>query len=182
MNVLKTLVLCVSITGLVACGQKTDGGGEAKPAVDKAKPAAEMAKPAAAMEMAPLEIKSEEFTAMMDAPKGATMEDSYGTLEVKVGDGSSFFVAIETDAPDMASIKGEVEKNDVQKLKKFHMDTPEAVIYETEAFGKTSFWLDAAIKVGDKTVHCFSGRGAPSFTQPQVESFLAACKTLKPKG
>lgn len=140
----------------------------------------EPAKPA--LEMAPIAISADDFAVTMNAPKGAVFADSFGTLEVKLGDGKDFFVQIDTDAPDMAKVKASIQKNDVQKLQKFHTESDTVLIYETKAFGKTSFWLDSAIKVGDKTVHCYSGRGAPSFTQPQIGLFLKACQSLKPKG
>lgn len=181
--------------GLTACEKKdapteppaTKTEKAATPAAGKAAEGtkAPIAKPAApapvALEMAPIELTADDFAATMDAPTGATFADSFGTLEVKLGDGKDFFIQIDPEAPDMAKVKASVNENDVQKLQKFHTDTDTVLIYETLAFGKTSFWLDAAIKVGDKTVHCYSGRGAPSFTQPQVEGFLEACKTLKPK-
>jgi hypothetical protein len=131
--------------------------------------------------LAPLEIKAEGFAAVMQAPAGATAKDRDGTREISAEGGKSFFVWIDTDAPDMGKVKDGINKNDVQKVQSFHLDTPEAFIYETKAFGKTSFWMDSAIKVGDKTVHCYSGRGAHSYTKAQVEGFLAACKSLKAK-
>ena len=151
MNI-KYLILTSSALCLIACGKKD----EAKPAETnkteetKGKTAevkVEKPKAAAAMEMANLDVVYEDFKATISAPVGATFEESYGTLEVKLADGKDFFLQIDTDAPDMAAVKAEVEKNDVQKLVKIHTETPEVLVYETEAFGKTSFWLNSAVKV-----------------------------------
>ena len=82
---------------------------------------------------------------------------------------------------DMVQIKKDIQSNDVQKLKAFILDTPEALIYETDFAGNASFWMDSAVKVGEKTVRCYSGRGAHSFKKEQVELFLKACQSMKPK-
>lgn len=155
----------------------------AAPSAAKAPATTAPAAPAAApLTLEPLDVTGDEFSATMQAPKGATAKDSYGTLEVKLGDGKAFNVWIDAEAPDMAKVKAGIEQNDVQKLKTFHVETADTFIYETEAFGKASVWLDAAIKVGDTTVHCYSGRGAHSYTRAQIDGFLKACESLKPKG
>lgn len=79
----------------------------------------------------------------------------------------------------MAEVKASANKNAMQKIKKFHVETEDTLIYETEFMSKTFFWLDAAVKVGDKTVHCYSSRGAKS--RSQIEMFANACKSLAPK-
>ncbi len=179
------IVTLVAVSFVFACGKKDEDKGKkqpAKPAVEKKEPAAKPEpKPAATLEMAPIDIVYEDFKAVMDAPKGSVFKESFGTLEVKLGDGKDFFVQIDTDAPDMAEIKKEIEGNDVQKLVKFHTENDTTFVYETEAFGKKSFWLDMAVKVGDKTVHCYSGRGANSYTLEQIQTFEKACASLKPK-
>ena len=159
---------------------------EAAPAAPEAAPAAPEAAPAAAgevpvaLEMASLELTAEGFAATMDAPKGAVAADSFGTLEVTLGEGKDFYVAIDMKV-DMVQIKKDIQSNDVQKLKAFILDTPEALIYETDFAGNASFWMDSAVKVGEKTVRCYSGRGAHSFKKEQVELFLKACQSMKPK-
>ena len=131
------------------------------------------------VKMVPLDLTAAGLKATIDAPAGAVAADSFGTIEVKVGDGTPFFVQIDTEAAKMADVKKSVETNDMQKLKKMLMDTPEVIMYNTEFMGKVSFWFDSNVKVGDKTVHCYSGRGAPSFDEAQINTMLNACKTLK---
>ena len=114
----------------------------------------------------------------MNAPKGATFKESFGTLEVKLEDGKNFFVQINLEA-DIAGTKKEAEANDVQKIQKFHTDTPETIVFETEAMGRRSIFMNTAVKVGDKTVECMTGRGAHSYTLEQATMMLKACQTLK---
>ncbi len=173
---MRFMLIAAAALALGACDKSADGRAAA-PAGDKASE-----KAAPKLVMAPVDVVYEDFKATIDAPKGATFKESYGTLEVKLGDGKDFFVQIDTDAPDMAKVKASVKKNDVQKLVKFHTESADTFVYETKFMRKQSFWLDTAVKVGDKTVHCYSGRGANSYTAAHIATMEAACKSLKPKG
>ena len=180
-------LLVIAALCLVACGKKDDKAGGDKAGGDKAGATASGKAPAkgpsfetASMDLI-YEMDDQRFRATMDAPKGAKFEESYGTYEVKLGDGKDFFVQIETDAPDMAAIKADIEKNDVQKLVKFHTETADTFIYETKFASRTSFWLDTAVPFGEGKLTCRSGRGAHSYTKAHIEAFDKACKSLKPK-
>ena len=130
------IVATIATSFLFACGKKDEDKAKAKPA----KPAAEAKKASAAkpdrtarrtpIAMETVPITYEDFKATMLAPKGAVFAESFGTLEVKVGDGKEFFVQIDTDAPDIAALKAEIEKNDVQKLIKFHKEGDTFLLYE----------------------------------------------------
>ena len=135
------------------------------------------------VELVELAVKFDDGTeATIVAPKGAKAEDSYGTLEIKAGDGAGFALQIDLDdSMDWGKVKAFYETNDVQKLQKFHTDTADTILAETKAFGKTSYFLDHKTKVGDKDAHCKSYRGAHSFTQAQAAALLTACKSLKAK-
>lgn len=159
---------------LVGCG-----GGETEEA--SAQPEAEAvteATPAEAAAQATLDLSEAGIKAAIQAPEGATAKDSYGTVEIKVDDGSSFFLEINSGAPDMAELVQGWKDNTMQKLTATHTSTDDVLIVETNAFGTTSFWLDVAVSVGDEAYHCRSGRGAPSFDRGQIDSFLTACQSL----
>lgn len=181
------LVLCsVALgLGLNACGGEPD---EAKAPVAKKKKKKKKkaapkkkAKPAPTFEMASVDVTYEDFAAQVEAPKGATFKEEFGTLNVKLADGKQFWLQMSTDAPDLKARKTAAEKNTVQKLVKVHSDTADTLIYETTAFGRTSFWLDTAVRVGARTVHCYSARGAASYEQGEIEVMEKSCKSLKLK-
>ncbi|MBL4633652.1 MAG: hypothetical protein JKY56_07260 [Kofleriaceae bacterium] len=180
-----TIIFATTALMFVACGKKEDDKDAKKtePAAKTApkEKAAPEAPKAVALEMVTIDIVTEDFKATMSAPKGAVFKDSYGTLEVKLGDGKEFYVSIDTDAPNMAEIKAKVEENDMHKLEKFHTESDDTLIFETKMMSKTSVWLDSSVKVGDKVVHCYSGRGANSYNLAQIELFSKACKSLAPK-
>ena len=166
-----------------ACDKKTDKAGDKTPAAASTEPAVAPATPKAE-EPAPVALTALTLTdagikATIQAPEGAEAKDSYGTTEVKVGDGSTFFLQIDKRDPDLSAVKKTWQENDMQKLKKLHVETGDVLIAETEMFGKTSFWLDAKVSLGDQQFHCKSGRGAPSYTRAQIDTFLKACQSLK---
>ena len=172
---------------LLACGKK-DEKKEAKAGDTATKPTsvevkAEVAPEAKAaeMKMVPLDIITDDLKATIDAPEGAVFEDSYGTIEVKLADGKDFFVALTVDGQTVDELKKEVAGNDVQKLIKYHTETEDTLVFETEAMGQRSVFFDSWHKVGDKSVHCGSGRGANRYTLAHAATYEAACKSLTAK-
>jgi hypothetical protein len=128
--------------------------------------------------LATLDLSEAGIKASIQAPEGATAVESYGSAEIKVGDGSSFYLEINSGAPDMAEVIQFWKDNTMQKLKTTHVETDDVLIVETDAYGTISFWLDANVSVGDEAYHCRSGRGAPIFDRAQIDAFLTACQSL----
>ena len=194
---IRALMCVTTLTLVVGCGKKddkTDKSESAKagektdrkdeePAKEKPKAEEPKAEEPAKVELVELAVKFGDGTeATIQAPKGSKAENSYGTLEIKHGDGAGFALQIDLKkSMDWGKVKAFYEKNDVQKLQTFHIDTADTILAETKAFGKPSFFLDVKTKVGDKDAHCKSYRGAHSFTQAEAGALLAACKTLKAK-
>jgi hypothetical protein len=178
---LRVLLLLSGAFALSACGDDPPPKRPKPKKSKKAPPSAPVkaAKPAPTFEMAELAISHEDFKAKLKAPKGAIFKEEFGTLNVKLADGKQFWLQMEIGAPDLKAKKVEAEKNTVQKLVKVHTDTADTLVYETTAFGRTSFWLDTTVRVGARTVHCYSGRGGHSYGKGHIEAFEAACKSLK---
>jgi hypothetical protein len=158
------------------CKDKKDGGAPAATPSEKGKP--EAAKPADKPKLAELDASAaaEAYKGWkLMAPEGATAKEAFGALEVKAGDG--FQLEVHSGALDMPGRKKEIGANDVNKLKRYVTDTPEAIVYESEVMGKTEFHFLAGQKVGDEAVSCEDTKG-PTYTQAQVETMLEACKSL----
>jgi len=132
---------------------------------------------APATALATLDLSEAGIKASIQAPVGATAVESYGSAEIKVGDGSSFYLEINSGAPDMAEVIQYAKDNTMQKLKTIHVETDDVLIIETDLFGTTFFWLDASVSVGEDAYHCRSGRGA-IFDRAQIDAFLTACQSL----
>lgn len=180
---LRVLTFVLGALALSGCGddppaQRPTPKKTAKKTVKKA-PATAPAKPAPTFEMASLAVAHDDFKATIQAPKGAVFKEEFGTLNVKLDNGKTFWLQMEMGAPDLNAKKADAQKNTVQKLVKIHTDTPETLIYESKAFGRTSFWLNTTVRVGARTVHCYSGRGAHSYSKALIEVFKTACESLK---
>lgn len=132
-------------------------------------------------DLTPTDLSIEEFKAIIQAPKGATAAEDLGTAQIILGDGKRFWVQISLDAPDLKAIKVAASKNTVQKLVRVHTETEDVLIYESKAFGRTSVWLDMAVRVGARRVHCSNGRGQFSYDLGHIQAFKSACESLKLK-
>ncbi len=115
------------------------------------------------------------------APEGAAAKEQFGVVEVKAGDGFQLQVSTK-DSNGLAALKKEHEANTMNKLKRFLVDTPDAILYESEVMGKTEFHFAAYVKFDEeKWVFCEDNKG-PFYTQAQAETMYAACLTAKAKG
>lgn len=178
---LRVLLVCLGALTLGACG---DDPPPKRPTPPKSKtaPASKAApkttRPAPTFELAALPIVHQDFKASIQAPKGAQFTADAGTLEVKLADGKQFWLQMQIGAPDLKALLAEAKKNTVQTLVKVHTESDDTLIYETKAFGRTSFWLDTAVRVGARMVHCYSGRGGHAYGQGHIAAFEKACKSL----
>lgn len=186
---------------------KAAGGGTSAPGASKAAPA-----PAAATPAAPIELTDtvDMGTAITDpdeniykgfkvkAPKGATVEAGLTGVQVKVnlpvpddvakrhGAGigeKSYELSKAYDAGYVAEMKGKAQADEVDKLVKFHLDTPTAIIWEAksvledDASFAYTFNFAAEVKVGDTTFKCTS-QGYGQCSKAEAEALLKSCQSL----
>ncbi len=111
----------------------------------------------------------------LQAPEGATAKEDFGALAVKAGDG--FQLEVNSGAVDMAARKKEIAANDVNKLKRYVVEAPDTVIYESEVMDKSEFHFLAAIKIGGEDWSCENAKG-PIYTQAQIQAMVDACKSI----
>ncbi|MGK0361328.1 MAG: hypothetical protein ACI9U2_003646 [Bradymonadia bacterium] len=162
-------------TGPAQAGKATKEGATATPS------AAPQSVAVPAFDLTPTDLVIEEFEAIIQAPKGATAAEDLGTAQIILKDGKQFWVQISLDTPDLKAIKAAASKNTVQKLVEVHTETDDVLIYESKAFGRTSVWLDMAVRVGARRVHCANGRGQFSYDLGHIQAFKSACESLKLK-
>jgi hypothetical protein len=125
---------------------------------------------------APLDLAKAGLKATMQAPRRAAATEEYGSVFVRKP--PSF--AMEINQKEVVAFRKDVVSNDIQKLKKFHVDTPETLLYETTLMGNSLFHFVAAVKVGAKKYTCEDEKGN-TFTKADVEAMLAACQSLRAK-
>ena len=121
---------------------------------------------------------SASFPVIMMAPEGAKATDDFGNVLVKKGD--PFQIEISSSAKDIAALKKEIAANTLNKLKKFYVDTADALLYESTLMGKSEFHFVANVKVGKTTYGAEDTKG-PVYTKANAELMLKCFQTLKAK-
>ena len=136
-------------------------------------------KGAAAKGGAKLELNAGGVTGVtIEAPAGATAkEGAAGGVEITAGD--KFQLQVTASKADIAGWKKDIAANDVNKLKKYHVDTADELLYESAVMGP-EFHMVANVKVGDAAYSCEDVKG-PTFTKADAEAMLKACKSLAKK-
>jgi len=112
------------------------------------------------------------------APKGATVEAGLTGVMVKTGD-NGFEISKAYDPGYVAKIKGEAQADTLDKLVKFHLDTADAILWESksELGGNNDFNFAAEVSVGDAKYKC-GNKGYGQFTRAQAEAQLKSCQSL----
>lgn len=121
---------------------------------------------------------SASFPVIMMAPEGATAADDFGNVLVKKG--APFQVEVSSSAKDIAALKKEIMANALNKLKKFHVETADALLYESTLMGKSEFHFVANAKAGNSTYGAEDTKG-PVYTKANAELMLKCFQTLKAK-
>ncbi|MDQ7780470.1 MAG: hypothetical protein RDV41_12310 [Planctomycetota bacterium] len=134
--------------------------------------------PAAGVETAALDLEAAGLPLVIDAPKGATAKDDFGA--VLVAKGAGFQIEFHEGDCDIAGRKKEIEENTINKLKKFHTETADTLLYESEVMGKAEFHFLTLVKVGDKTCYAEDVKG-PVYTKADVESMLKSAQSARAK-
>lgn len=119
-----------------------------------------------------------EYAVTMFAPNEAVASDGITGVEVKKG--TTFQMEIGTSAKNLATLKQEIEKNPLNKLKKFHLETEECLLYESTVGGQSEFHFVANVKVGGKTYGVEDIKG-PRYSKAEVDLMLHCAKTLSAK-
>jgi hypothetical protein len=187
MKKMLTAALSLSLLVAVGCG-KDDAKSEDKPGA--AQKAAKAAKPAAPAKPIALTDTADVGAAVKDAddtryagikmkvPAGATAEDSGMGLTIKYGE-VQFELRFEFD-DEGAVAKGKkgAETDELDELVKFHVDTPEAILWESKSKlgGENNHHFVATVKVGEKNLLC-KNKGYGHFSKVQAEALLASCQS-----
>lgn len=145
-------------------------------ATKEAKPAPVVLTGATLPSLAPLALSSSGFPRHVSAPAGAVPKVGFGgVLNIKAGDG--FQLEVRKGPVDLVKRRTEIKGNNLNKLKRFLVDSPEVLIYETEVV-IPEFHFVANVKVGSQLYYCEDNKSL--FRQSDVELMLKACQSLAP--
>ena len=132
-------------------------------------------------ELLPMDLSAIDSTVkvIVMAPAGAVARDDYGSIEItKEPDFQMEFSA--EDAVDFLERKKEIEANGINRLKKYHVDTGDTLIYETEIMGKPEFHFLATVKV-DAVLYLCEDQKGPVFSREAVAAMLSTCRSAQHK-
>jgi len=180
----KLVVIALVALPLFACSKKKEGGGEnQKPVETKPK---EPEKPIELTETADLgaAIKDADDTSLkgvkVKVPAGAKTETGLTGVVVRIGERQAYELSKAYEAgAHVPKVKKEAQEDTLDKVVKFHIDTPEAILWESksELGGDNNFHFAAEVKVGDTAYKCFN-TGYGNFTKTQAEALLKSCQSV----
>ncbi|MEO8703587.1 MAG: hypothetical protein ABI867_26295 [Kofleriaceae bacterium] len=177
-------IVAFSTLSLLACGKSDSGGGSSK--------AAEGTK-AEAKPQAPIELTEtvDLGAAVTDpdvtsykglkakAPKDVKLEAGLTGVQINLAGAGGFELSKAFDAGYVAKIKGQASSSKLDKLVKFHVDTPAAILWESasELGGDNNFNFAAEVKVGEVSFKCGS-EGYGRHTKVEAEALLKICQSI----
>jgi hypothetical protein len=184
---MKQLALLALVLPLftTACSKKKEDGGSGEPAKTVESKPKEPEKPIELTETADLgaavkDPDDKSFVGIkVKTPAGAKIEPGLTGLVVRIGERQAYEIskAYEPGA-HVPKVKKEAQEDTLDKLVKFHVDTPDAILWEdkSELGGDNNFGFAAEVKVGDATYKCFN-KGYGNFTKSQAEALLKSCQS-----
>lgn len=115
-----------------------------------------------------------------DSTKGVmdTVMQSSGEYMIKVG--PNFQIQITENAGDIAQRKADITNDDVNKLKKYVVDEPNTLVWESGIADLSEFHFYHIAKVGERT-YVFEDVKGDAFSQEAIQKMLDACKQVKEK-
>ncbi len=121
-----------------------------------------------------------------DAFKGVAIQTPDGMSTQKIDNGlivsngatASFQLEIKPGATNILERKNTVESSDVNKIEKFAIDEPQALVYETSLGGINQWHFVGNVKVDNKDFTCEDVHG-PSYTQEDINAMWTACSSMK---
>jgi hypothetical protein len=185
------LLAIVSISlALTAVACKKDGAAPtegAKATEGAAAPAAAPAKPQPPIELtetanlgAAIKDPDDKSLAGIKAktPKGAVVEAGMTGVTITLGKGG-FELSKAFEPGTVAKVKDEAKASTLDKLVKFHVDSPDAILWESssELGGENNFNFAAEVKVGADLYKCKS-EGYGQHSKVEAEALLKSCQSI----
>lgn len=127
------------------------------------------------------DLKSFKLTEIQ-APKGTQIKEQFGSIKLKAKAGFDMEITVDPygiqDKSAMVEVKKEIKDNDINKLKKYHIDTAGLILYETEVFGKQEFHFKLFGDVNGRAISVEDTKG-PFHSKEICESMIEAAKSIK---
>jgi hypothetical protein len=106
------------------------------------------------------------------------IEQQSGELEIKCG--KSFHVAILEQTEDLNAKKEELKGDEVNKLKTFHLDSANVILWESEITApQFHFIYNFKIKDAEYSIRDVISTDAEPFTKDQIEKMLESARNIR---
>jgi hypothetical protein len=115
---------------------------------------------------------------IIKAPAEPAVEQVAANYEVKAND--DFQIQIAEGTGDMNLMKSDIQKNDVNKFKRFIVDEPEAILYESE-ITQPEFHFFVVKKGSNNTIYEIQDIKTKVFTEEQAKAMFDAAKAARAK-
>lgn len=121
----------------------------------------------------------EGFEILTKAPAGVKAVEQYGS--VKISNGAKFQMELNSVFDySIAAAKKEIEANDINKLKKYVIDEPNGIIYQTEVMGQTQYHFMYFL-IGEEESFYFQNVKGPTYDLESTKVMYNAAKASKIK-
>jgi hypothetical protein len=121
----------------------------------------------------------EGFEVLTKAPTGVKAVEQYGS--VKISNGAKFQVELNSVYDySIAAAKKEIEANDINKLKKYVVDEPNGIIYQSEVMGQIQYHFMYFL-IGEEDSYYFQNVKGPTYDLESTKVMFNAAKASKIK-
>ena len=121
----------------------------------------------------------EGFPVLTKAPAAVKAVEQYGS--VKISNGAKFQMELNSVYDySVAAAKKEIEANDINKLKKYVVDEPNGIIYQTEVMGQIQYHFMYFL-IGEEESFYFQNVKGPTYDLESTKVMYNAAKASKLK-
>lgn len=130
--------------------------------------------------MMPLDLTQYGYAVSINVPDAATgplevVAQSWGTVEIKVG--KMFQLSVKDGQGDIALKKRDIAGNDVNKFKRYVVDEPSALLWESQIM-ESEFHFYTVVKAGNASYEVEDIAGE-IFSETQATKMLETAKAMK---
>ncbi len=170
------VVLVLALGCTPGCGNKARQQGSVGDSAPTQAADARARELAAEVGFVSLDLAPANMAAMLWAPQQAAVTPRFLSARVTTPD-ARFALVVEARGGDIAGRKKAIEANDLNEFKRYVVDEPDAILYESSRDQRGEFHLLVYRSAGAKTFECQDEKGT-SFTLQEAHTMLRACRSL----
>jgi hypothetical protein len=164
----------------VGCGKSDETGEpERRPGNEQSAPSKSDDSPPPKRDMVVVDMSPGGIDAVIQAPGSASVEQKFGNAVIRTPDGA-FHLEIGAEWADIEARKKDIASNTLNRLVRFVVDEPTAVVYESKVAGTSEFHVLANAMAGEARLSCEDSKG-PAYSESSAMAMLEACRSISGK-